>query len=52
LQDNHLITDVEIAAIESEVDREIEEAVTFAEASALEPVEDVERFVVMKEIPA
>ena len=52
LQDNHLITAADIAAIESEVDREIAEAVAFAEAGALEPVEDVERFVVMKEIPA
>jgi pyruvate dehydrogenase E1 component alpha subunit len=52
LQDNHLITAADIAAIESEVDHEIAEAVAFAEAGALEPVEDVERFVVMKEIPA
>jgi pyruvate dehydrogenase E1 component alpha subunit len=52
LQDNHLITAADVAAIESEVDREIAEAVAFAEAGALEPVEDVERFVVMKEIPA
>ncbi|MGO9772721.1 MAG: thiamine pyrophosphate-dependent enzyme, partial [Roseiarcus sp.] len=52
LQDNHLIAEAEIAAIESEVDREIAEAVLFAERGALEPVEDVERFVVMTEVPA
>jgi pyruvate dehydrogenase E1 component alpha subunit len=52
LQDNHLITADEIAAIESEVDREIAEAVAFAERGALEPVDEVERFVVMKEVPA
>jgi len=52
LQDNHLITEAEIAAIESEADLEIAEAVAFAERGALEPVEDVERFVVMKEVPA
>jgi TPP-dependent pyruvate/acetoin dehydrogenase alpha subunit len=52
LQDNHLITAEEIAAIESEVDREIADAVAFAARGALEPVEDVERFVVMMEVPA
>ncbi len=52
LQDNHLITADEITAIESEVDREIADAVAFAERGALEAVEEVERFVVMKEVPA
>ena len=41
----------EIAAIESEVDREIADAVAFAERGTLEAVEEVERFVVMKEVP-
>jgi TPP-dependent pyruvate/acetoin dehydrogenase alpha subunit len=52
LQDNHLITATEITAIESEVDREITDAVAFAERGTLEAVEEVERFVVMKEVPA
>ena len=52
LQDNHLINATEITAIESEVDREIADAVAFAERGTLEAVEEVERFVVMKEVPA
>ena len=52
LQDNHLINATEITAIESEVDREIANAVAFAERGTLEAVEEVERFVVMKEVPA
>lgn len=51
LEANHFITAGEIEAIEREVDAEIDAAVAFAEAGSLEPVEDVERFVTMQEVP-
>ena len=41
----------DVADIEREVDAEITQAVAFAEAGTLEPVEEVERFVVMQEVP-
>ncbi|MCX8102348.1 MAG: pyruvate dehydrogenase (acetyl-transferring) E1 component subunit alpha [Geminicoccaceae bacterium] len=41
----------ERAAIEAEIDREIADAVAFAEAGTLEPVEELERFVLMDEVP-
>ncbi len=51
LEDNHLIHPDDVADIEREVDAEITQAVAFAEAGTLEPVEEVERFVVMQEVP-
>jgi pyruvate dehydrogenase E1 component alpha subunit len=52
LEDNHLVKPEEVAAMEKEIDAEIAAAVAFAEAGALEPVSDVERFVTMEEVPA
>jgi pyruvate dehydrogenase E1 component alpha subunit len=52
LEENGMIRAQELARIEAEVDAEIAAAVAFAEAGSLEPVEDVERFVTMQEIPA
>jgi TPP-dependent pyruvate/acetoin dehydrogenase alpha subunit len=37
--------------VEAEIDREIEDAVAFAEAGSLEPVEELERFVLMEDVP-
>jgi TPP-dependent pyruvate/acetoin dehydrogenase alpha subunit len=51
LAETHLITAEEFAAIEAEVDREVEAAVAFAEAGTLEPVEELERFTLMDEVP-
>ena len=45
LRDRHLVDDSALAALEGEVAREIEQAVAFAEAGHLEPVEDLTRFV-------
>jgi TPP-dependent pyruvate/acetoin dehydrogenase alpha subunit len=45
LQGEKLISDEDLAAIEAEVAAEVQAAVDFAEASAFEPVEDLERFV-------
>ena len=52
LEENGMIRAQELARIEAEVDAEITAAVAFAEAGTLEPLEDVERFVTMPEIPA
>jgi TPP-dependent pyruvate/acetoin dehydrogenase alpha subunit len=52
LQDNGLLHADELEAIEAEVAAEIETAVAFAEAGTLEPVEELERFVLMDEVPA
>ncbi len=42
----------ELAEIEAEVAAEVEAAVAFAERGTLEPVEELERFVLMDEVPA
>jgi pyruvate dehydrogenase E1 component alpha subunit len=52
LTETHMLSDDEFTAIEDAVEREIEDAVAFAEAGTLEPVEDLERFTLMEEIPA
>ena len=44
---NHQLTDAEAAAIEAEVAAEIDAAVAFAEAGTLEPIGELERFVLM-----
>jgi pyruvate dehydrogenase E1 component alpha subunit len=49
--ENHLLEPDELAAIETEVDREIADSVTFAEAGNLEPVADLARFVTLAEVP-
>ena len=46
-----LLEDGDVAAIEAEVEEELDRAVEFAEAAPLEPVEDLERFVYMSEAP-
>jgi pyruvate dehydrogenase E1 component alpha subunit len=51
LETNGLIHAEEVKRIETEVDAEIAAAVAFAEAGSLEPVEDLERFVTMDEVP-
>jgi pyruvate dehydrogenase E1 component alpha subunit len=40
-----------LAALEAEIAAELDDAVAFAEAGTLEPVEDLERFVVCEETP-
>lgn len=45
LRDEGLLDDATMNAIEEETAAEIEDAIQFAEASALEPLEDLERFV-------
>ena len=51
LEDNHMLSADDLARIEADIDAEIEEAVAFAEAGEWEPVEDLERFVLMDEVP-
>jgi pyruvate dehydrogenase E1 component alpha subunit len=50
MADNHLLTVDEAAGIGTKVDAEIGAAVAFAEAGTLEPVQDLERFVLMDEV--
>jgi pyruvate dehydrogenase E1 component alpha subunit len=47
MSDNHELTADEAAAIDAGIEAEIDAAVAFAEASPLEPVEDLERFTLM-----
>jgi pyruvate dehydrogenase E1 component alpha subunit len=47
---NHEITEAETAALEAGVVAEIADAVAFAQAGTLEPVEDLERFVLMDRV--
>ncbi|HMN91810.1 MAG TPA: pyruvate dehydrogenase (acetyl-transferring) E1 component subunit alpha [Hydrogenophaga sp.] len=48
--DNHQANDTQLAAIEQSVDNEIADAVAFAEAGTLEPLDDLERFVLMERV--
>lgn len=48
--DNHQITDDQLQAIEAAVAAEIDDAVAFAEAGSLEPVDELERFVLMDRV--
>jgi pyruvate dehydrogenase E1 component alpha subunit len=50
MADNHLLTDGESAEIDAGIAAEIDSAVAFAEAGTLEPVQDLERFVLMDEV--
>ena len=52
LSDNGLLHPDELDGIEAEVAAEVAAAVAFAEAGTLEPVEELERFVLMDEVPA
>ena len=51
LEQTGLVHSDEIAVIEAEIAREIEAAVAFAEAGTWEPVEELERFTVMEQVP-
>ena len=51
LEENHMLSADDLARIEAEVDAEIDQAVAFAEAGTWEPVEDLERYVLMEEVP-
>jgi pyruvate dehydrogenase E1 component alpha subunit len=51
LRENNLASDEELQQIAAEVDAEVEAAAAFAEAGTPEPVEELERFVVMSEVP-
>ncbi len=46
----HLITPAQVQALEAEVAAELDEAEAFAEAGTLEPLEDLERFVLMPRV--
>jgi pyruvate dehydrogenase E1 component alpha subunit len=48
--DNHRMTVEESARTGAEIDAEIDAAVAFAEAGTLEPVQDLERFVLMDDV--
>jgi pyruvate dehydrogenase E1 component alpha subunit len=50
LRDLGHLDDEALQAMEAEVGTEVDEAVAFAEASPLEPVEDLERFVTSEEV--
>jgi pyruvate dehydrogenase E1 component alpha subunit len=52
LEEHHQLSPDELSRIEADVDGELAEAVAFAEASDWEPVEDLERFAIMDEVPA
>jgi pyruvate dehydrogenase E1 component alpha subunit len=47
---NHQLTDREVQTIAAEISNEIGEAVAFAEAGTLEPIETLERFVLMDRV--
>jgi pyruvate dehydrogenase E1 component subunit alpha len=51
LEANEMVHAGEVSRIEGEVDAEIAAAVAFAEAADVEPVEDLERFVTMDQVP-
>ena len=50
-QAGHLHGD-DVVAIDAEVAAEVDDAVAFAEAGTLEPIEELERFVTMDEVPS
>lgn len=51
MQANHEAGEAEFARHDAEVAAEIDDAVAFAQAGTLEPVEDLERFVLMDAVP-
>jgi pyruvate dehydrogenase E1 component alpha subunit len=50
MSDNHQLSAAEAAAIEADIDREIDAATAFAEAGTLEPVEALEQFTLMDSV--
>lgn len=52
LEESHMLSPGELEGIEAEVDAEVEAAVAFAAAGQWEKVEELERFVLMDEVPA
>ena len=50
MADNHLFADGDAARIDADIAAEIADAAAFAEAGTLEPVEDLERFVLMDSV--
>lgn len=52
LRERGQLDDATLAGLEADAAREIEEAVAFAEAGTLEPVSELERFVLAEELPA
>lgn len=52
LRDNHMLTEEDLRRMEAAVEAEIDVAVEFAENGRWESVEDLERFVLMDEVPA
>lgn len=50
MRSNHMLTESEEAATAAAVEEELAAAVRFAEAGSLEPVEDLERFVLMDSV--
>jgi pyruvate dehydrogenase E1 component alpha subunit len=51
LVETHMITEADIANLEAAIATEVDEAVAFAEAGTWEDVADLERFVLMDEVP-
>lgn len=51
LESNHIASAENFAAVETEAEREVEEAAAFAEAGSWETVEDLELYTVMDEVP-
>lgn len=51
LEENHMVSSEELRDIEAAVEAEIEEAVAFAEQASWEDVGELERFVLMDEVP-
>lgn len=52
LRESSLAREEDVARIEAEADAEIDAAVAFAEAGTPEPVEELERFVTMDQVPS
>jgi hypothetical protein len=47
---NHQATEADLAATDGQVAAELDAAVAFAEAGTLEPLADLERFVLMDDV--
>ncbi|KHK93438.1 pyruvate dehydrogenase (acetyl-transferring) E1 component subunit alpha [Novosphingobium malaysiense] len=52
LSEGHMLEPDELSAIEAEIEAEIAAAVAFAEAGTWEPVEELEKFTLMDEVPS
>ena len=50
MQNNHQVNDAELASIDAQVTAEVAAAVAFAEAGTLEPLDALERFVLMDRV--